>query len=71
MPPQFAALSPYIKQSAGVVGSVYGYTSLDNIGERNITAKQGEFQRFSCAARKEVTLYMVFVLDTNKQPLHP
>ncbi len=43
MPPQFAALSPYIKQSAGVVGSVYGYTSLDNIGERNITAKQGEF----------------------------
>lgn len=71
MPPQFAALSPYIKQSAGVVGSVYGYTSLDNIGERNITAKQGELQRFSCAARKEVTLYMVFVLDTNKQPLHP
>ena len=43
MPPQFAALSPYIKQSAGVVGSVYGYTSLDNIGERNITAKQGSF----------------------------
>lgn len=71
MPPQFAALSSYIKQSAGVVGSVYGYTSLDNIGERNITAKQGEFQRFSCATRKEVTLYMVFVLDTNKQPLHP
>lgn len=43
MPPQFAALSLYIKQSAGVVGSVYGYTSLDNIGERNITAKQGSF----------------------------
>ena len=41
MPPQFAALSPHIKKSAGVVGSVYGYTSLDNIGERNITAKQG------------------------------
>ena len=60
MPPQFAALSPYIKQSAGVVGSVYGYTSLDNIGERNITAKQGSFN--APPVRQEKRSYSIWYL---------